>query len=204
MSSDTVIEPAASPASVVTVSSMSRAFLRLLNGSLSAFGCRLLIGGCAEFSRLGRILRQRLLDRVAHHDPAALRARNRALDQDEAAFDIGLHHAQIERGHALDTHLPRHLLVLEGLARILTAAGRTDGTVRDRDAVRGAQATEIPPLHATGVALADRRSGHINKLTDDEMIGGDFRPNRDDAISAHAELRELALGLDLRDREVAA
>src|ERR1700751_3366111 len=106
MSSDTVIEPAASPASVVTVSSMSRALLRLLSGNLRALSCRLVVGGGAEFSRFGRVLRQRLLDRVAHHDPAALRARNRALDQDEAAFDVGLHHAQIERGHALDAHLP--------------------------------------------------------------------------------------------------
>src|SRR5262249_11688415 len=124
MSSDTVIEPAVSPASVVTVSSMSRALLRLLSGSLRALSCRLIVGGRKEFTRLGRVLRQRFLDRVAHHDPAALRARNRALDQHEAALDISLHHAQIKRGHALNTHLSRHLLVLEGLAGILTAAGR--------------------------------------------------------------------------------
>jgi hypothetical protein len=41
-------------------------------------------------------------------------------DQDQAALDVGLHHAQIERGDAIDAHVAGHLLVLEGLAGILT------------------------------------------------------------------------------------
>ena len=110
-------------------------------------GCRL---GCSDFcfgrfahaelAGLRRFLGQLLLHRVAHGDPAALGAGHRALDQDEAALDVGLHDLEIERGDALDAQVARHLLVLEGLARVLTAAGATDRAVRDRHAVRGAQA----------------------------------------------------------------
>ena len=45
------------------------------------------------------------------------------LYQDQAAFDVGPHHLEIERRDALDAHLARHLLVLEGAARILATAG---------------------------------------------------------------------------------
>src|SRR5690242_69294 len=142
MASDSVTEPAALPSRVVTLSSMSRSLLR------RRFGRRLLtaVGPLrqAELSRLRRVLRQRLLHRVAYGDPAALGARHRALDQNEAALDVRLHHAQIERRHARDAHVARHLLVLERLARILPAAGRADRAVRDRHAVGGAQAAEIP------------------------------------------------------------
>ncbi len=77
------------------------------------------------FAGLRRVLRQRLLHRVADINPAAGGARHRAFDEDEAALDIGLHDTQIQGRHAVDTHVTGHLLVLEGLARILTAAGRT-------------------------------------------------------------------------------
>src|SRR5262249_3913291 len=40
----------------------------------------------AELARLRHRIGQLLLDRVAHRDPAALGARHRALDQDEAAL----------------------------------------------------------------------------------------------------------------------
>src|SRR5438876_4733595 len=151
-------EPAALPSSDTTLSSMLRA---LLVGGLAFVGGRGLGfagGGCrlrqAELAGLGGILRQLLLHRVAQCDPAALGARHRAFDQDEAALDIGLHHLEIERGDALDSHVTRHFLVLEGLAGILTAAGGTDRTMRDRHAVRGAQPAEIPALHTTRKALA--------------------------------------------------
>ena len=41
-------------------------------------------------------------------------------------------------------------------------------------------------------------------LADDEMVGGDLGADRDQRVVADAELGELALGLDLGDREVAA
>src|SRR5215471_5314752 len=188
-------EPAALPSSDTTLSSMLRALL-LGVGGLAFVGGRCLgfAGGGrlrqAELAGLGGVLRQLLLHSVAQRDPAALGAGHRAFDQDETALDVGLHHLEIERGDALDAHVTRHLLVPESLAGILAAAGGADRTVRDRNAVRGAQPGKVPALHATREALADRGSGHVDELPADEVIGG--------------ELGELALGLDLGDGEMAA
>src|SRR5947207_14772122 len=159
MASDSWTEPASLPSRVLTFSSISRAFLRSRR-------FRRLLARDLELAGLRSFLRQRLLDGVAHRDPAALGAGHGPFDQDQAALDVGLHHAQIERGDAIDAHVAGHLLVLPGLAGVLTAAGRTDRTVRDRHAVGGAQATEIPALHAAGEALADRGAGDIDKLAD--------------------------------------
>src|SRR6516162_372766 len=208
IASGSSIEPAALPSSDTILSSMSGA---LLVGGFAWFGGRGLgvgLGGCrlrqAELAGLGSVLRQLLLHSVAQRDPAALGARHRAFDQDEAALDVGLHHLEIERGDALDSHVTRHFLVLEGLAGILAAAGGTDRAMRDRHAVRGAQPAEIPALHATGKAFADRGPGHVDKLPDDEVIGGDLGTDRDQIALLHPELGELALGLDLGDGEMAA
>src|SRR5260370_37766987 len=91
--------------------------------------------GKPALAGLRRILWQRLLHRIAHRDPSALGAGDRAFDQDQAALDVGLHHAQVERGDAIDAHVARRLLVLEGLARILASARRTDRTMHYRDTV---------------------------------------------------------------------
>src|SRR5215510_4137151 len=195
MSSETVTPPAALPSRVVTFSSISRALLR--------FRSRRGLGQ-PELARLGRLLRQRLLDGIAHSDPAAIVAGHSALDQNEPALDVGLHHLEIERGDAIDAHVAGHLLVLEGLARILAAAGRAMRAVRDRHAVGGAQAAEIPALHRAGKALADGGAGDVDELPDNEMVGGDLSADRDQLFLLNAELGELALGLDLRGREIAA
>src|SRR5579871_4043749 len=196
ISSESCTEPAALPSSVVTCSSML---------------CALLLGRRfrslfrdLELAGLRRFLRQRLLDGVANPDPAALGAGNRAFDEDQTAFDVGRDHAQIERGDAIYTHVTGHLLVLPGLAGVLTATGRTDRAVRDRHTVGGAQTAEIPALHAAVKTLADRGAGDVDELADDEMVGLDFRADRDQRIFRHAELGKLALGLDLGDRELAA
>src|SRR3984893_9051924 len=139
IASESWTEPASLPSRVVTFSSISRAPLLGRRCGLLAAGFRQ-----AELAGLRRFLRQHLLHRVAHRDPAALGAGNGAFDQDQATLDVGLHHAQIERGDAVDAHVAGHLLVLPGLAGVLAAAGRTDRTVRDRHAVGGTQATEIP------------------------------------------------------------
>src|SRR6185503_20683394 len=128
MSFDRLSEPASLPSSVVIFISISHAlllgrslFLRL--GLCIGLGARL-----AELARLRGILRQRLLHRVAHGDPAALGARHRTLNEDQAALDVELDDLEIERGDAVHAHVAGHLLVLEGLARVLTATGRTDRT----------------------------------------------------------------------------
>src|SRR6202011_117040 len=135
--------------------------------------------GQTELAGLRRVLRQCLLDGIAHCDPSALGAGNGALDEDQAARDVGLHHAQIERGDAIDTHVTGHLLVLEGLAGILTSAGRSDRTMRYRDTVGGAKPAEIPAFHAAGKTLADRGAGDIDELADHEMVGLNFGADRD-------------------------
>src|SRR3978361_1099492 len=159
MASESWTEPASLPSRVVTFSSISRA---LLLGRR----CSLLTADNPEFAGLRRFLWQRLLDGVTHRNPSALGAGNGAFDEDQAALDVGLHHTQIERGDAIDTHVTGHLLVLEGLAGILTSAGRTDRTMRDRDTVGGAQAAEIPALDAAREALSAPGAGDTDKRAD--------------------------------------
>ena len=147
---------------------------------------------------------KRLLHRVAHIDPAAGRSGNRALDKNQTAIDIELDNAQIQRRHPLDAEMAGHFLVLERLARILTAAGRTMRTMRDRNAVGRPQAAEIPALHGAGEALAGARPGHVDELTDDEMIRRDLGADRQQRVFLDAKFGELQLRLDLRDRKPAA
>ncbi len=182
-------------------SSMSRS---LLSGALSSGRSVRPRLRQTELARLGRLFRQLLLHRVAHRDPATLGAGDGAFHQDEPAFGIGLHHLEIERGDTIDAHVAWHLLVLKGLARILAAAGRADRAVRDRHTVGGAQAAEVPALHAAGKTLADRGPGHVDELPDHEMVSRDLGADRDQVAFVHAELGKLALGLDLGHREMAA
>src|ERR1700688_1032871 len=159
ISSESWTEPASLPSRVVTFNSISHALL------LGRRSCGLLAAaiGQAELAGLRRVFRQRLLHGIAHRDPSAFGAGNGAFDEDQAARDVGLHHAQIERGDAIDAHVTGHLLVLESLAGILPTAGRTDRTMRNRDAVGGAKATEIPALDTAGKALADRGAGDVDE-----------------------------------------
>src|SRR5262249_56132077 len=110
----------------------------------------------------------------------------------------------IKRGDGVEANMTGHCLVIEGFAGMLAAAGGTDRAMRDRHAVRGAQPAEIPALHATSKALADRGPGHVDKLPDDEVIGGDLGTNRDQIALLHPELGELALGLALGHGQMAA
>src|ERR1700692_2128969 len=148
--SDTVAEPEFLPASDVAFNSMSRAPCVLTDCNWS----RRFIVGELELAGLWHALGQLLLHRVAHRDPAALGARHGAFDHDEAARHVGLHDLEIERGHTVHAKVTGHLLVLEGLAGVLTAAGGADRAVRDRHAMARAEAGEIPALHAAGKALA--------------------------------------------------
>src|SRR3954447_14639474 len=107
MASESWTDPASLPSRVLTFNSISRA---LLLGRR----CRCLLAaaiGEAELAGLRRIFRQRLLHGIAHGDPSALGAGDGAFDQDQAALDVGLHHAQIERGDTVDAHMAGHLLV---------------------------------------------------------------------------------------------
>src|SRR5690606_29821812 len=117
-----------------------------------------------ERARESSALGGRLLHRVLDHDPGALGAWNRTLDHDQATFHVGLDDLDVLRGDATIAHMARHLLVLEGLTRVLTTTGRTDRAVRNRHAVRRPQAAEVPALHAAGETLTDRSTGDIHQL----------------------------------------
>src|SRR5262245_14808293 len=122
-------EPATLPSSETILSSISGPLACLLSFGRRCFARAGGALGQTELAGFGGVFRQRFLDRIAKGNPTALRARHRAFDQDESALDVGLHHLEIERGDALDAQVARHLLVLEGFSRILTAAGRTDRAV---------------------------------------------------------------------------
>src|SRR6478736_8833562 len=133
MVSESWTEPASLPSRVVTFNSISRL---LRSRSSVRFASNL------ELAGLRSVLRQRLLDGIAHADPAALGAGNGTFDEDQAALDIELNDSKVERGDAVDTHVAGHLRVLPGLAGVLTATGRTDRAMRDRHTVGGAQTAE--------------------------------------------------------------
>src|ERR1700751_2478064 len=96
IASESWTEPASLPSRVVTFSSISRALL------LGRRCSRLLAAASnLELAGLGSFLRQRLLDGVANRDPSTLGAGNGALDEDQAALDVRLHHAKIQRGDAI-------------------------------------------------------------------------------------------------------
>ena len=149
-------------------------------------------------------LELRNLDRVLDQQPAALRAGHGALHENEAALDVGADHFQILLGAVAGAHVAGHLLVLEDSARILALAGRAVRTVRDRDAVGGAQALEAPALHRAGEALALGDALDVDQLAGDEMVGGKLRAHVEQAVFVHAELDDLRLRLHLGLAEMAA
>src|ERR1051325_9971182 len=198
IASERLTEPASAPSRVVIFNSISRPLFGFRFGGRRG---RPVAVRQAELAGFRRLFRQRLLHRVPHRDPAALGAGHGAFDQDEAALDVGLHDLEIERGDALVAELAGHLLVLEHLAGVLAVAGRAERAMRDRHAMRRAQAAEVPALHRAGESLADRGAGDVDELADHEMVRRDLGADRDQPVAAHAELGELALGLDLGDGE---
>src|SRR3546814_11437573 len=98
------------------------------------------------------------LHRIADEQPAALRARDRALDEEKAALDVGADDFEILLGAVARAHVAGHLLVLEDAARILAVTGRTMRTVADRNTVGRAHTAETPALHRTGKALRSEES----------------------------------------------
>ncbi len=154
--------------------------------------------------RIRRLGVTRDLDRVLDQQPAALVPGNRSLDEDQAALDVGRDDLEVLLRALAVAHVARHLLVLEHLARILALTGRAERAVRDRDAVRRAQAAEIPALHAALEALTDRVAGDVDELARDEVVGRQRRAGVEQRIFGHAELGNMGLGLDLGGGEVAA
>ena len=70
--------------------------------------------------------------------------------------------------------------------------------------MRGAKPAEIPALHGTGKAFADRQRGHVYLLAGYEMVSGDFRAHVDEVFLGDPEFDQAVLWLDLTLGEVSA
>ena len=64
--------------------------------------------------------------------------------------------------------------------------------------MRRLETGEIVALHATGKALTDGRSGHVDFLPRHEMVDGDLVTDVEHRVFADAEFDQPPLGLDLR------
>src|SRR4051794_20670409 len=76
-----------------------------------------------DAGRVRRVLVARKLDGVGDGQPAALVARNRALDEQQTPDRIGADDFKVLLGPIARAHVASHLFVLENLARILALAG---------------------------------------------------------------------------------
>src|SRR6476661_254903 len=160
--------------------------------------------GVDQARRIWRAITPLHLHRIADAQPAALVTRDRALDEQEAADRIGADDLKILLGPLAGAHVAGHLLVLEDAARILAVTGRTVRPVRNRDAVGGAEAAEIPALHGAGEALALGHAGNVHQLARNEMVRADTRADIEQRVFRDAELGDTNLGLDLGLTERAA
>src|SRR5216684_3344117 len=161
-------------------------------------------GGLAQAGRIRRILRAGALGGVLDDDVAAARAGNGARHQQQALVVVGGDDLEVLRGHALVAVVARHLLAREGTAGILAVAGRAVAAVRDRHAVAGLEAVEVPAYHRASEATADRGADDVDELARHEVARHQFGTDFEDGVLGDAELDELLLRLDLGLGEVAA
>src|SRR6185295_5046170 len=138
----------------------------------------------------------RQLDRVGDGQPAALVARNRALDEQQAADRVGANDLEILLGAIARAHVAGHLLVLENLARVLPLSGRTVRAVRDRNTVGRAETAEAPALHRAGEALAQSDAGNVDHLAGHEMVCANVRADVEQPVIVDTEFRDANLGLN--------
>src|SRR5580658_5708417 len=96
MASDSVTDPAFLPSRPVTCSSMSRTLPSRADRNRRL---RRIIGEL-ELAGLWYAVRQFLLHRVTHRDPAAFDAGYGAFNHDQSAGNVGAADLEIERGHA--------------------------------------------------------------------------------------------------------
>src|SRR3546814_13253646 len=92
--------------------------------------------------RIGGLGVARQLHGIADHQPAALRARDRALDEEKAALDVGADAFEILLGAVARAHVAGHLLVLADAARTLAVTGPTLRTVAHRHTVPRAHTSQ--------------------------------------------------------------
>src|ERR687891_2953065 len=139
----------------------------------------------------------------ADHHQSADRARHRALEQEEAALGVGLHHLEVQHRDPDVAHLAGH----PGPAEHPGGGGaRADGPGAPVLALRSVgcgEAAEAVPLHRPGEPLSARDPDHVGPLARLEDSGRDLLPRLERLVGA--ELHQVAARLvDPRPGEVAA
>src|SRR5688572_3881011 len=167
-------------------------------------GSRRLASSLAQAGRVRRILGAGALGGVLDDDVAAARAGDGAGDQQQALLVVGGDDLEVLRGHALVAVVAGHLLAGEGAAGILAVTGRAVAAVRDRHAVAGFQAVEVPAHHRAGEAAADGGADDVDELAGHEVARHQLGADLEDGVLGDAEFDQLLLGLDLGLGEVAA
>src|ERR671935_2807237 len=94
-----------------------------------------------------------LFDGFTHHHRPVVRAGYGALDQQHMMLRVNVDNLQILDGHALVSHVSRHLLAFEDAARRGAGADGARRTVAVGLAVRLRAPAEVPALHAALKAL---------------------------------------------------
>src|SRR5690606_34374647 len=117
------------------------------------------------------------LARGTHDDVATRRARNRALDGDQAALGVDLDHLQPLRALRFRTHVAGHLLARKHAARRLALTDRARRAVRQRVAVGRVAHLEVPTLDRALEALALGDTLDVDDLADLEDVGLDLGAN---------------------------
>src|SRR5688572_26102681 len=108
---------------------------------------------------------------LANDDGAAVRARNRAAEEDEILIRTDLDDLEVGDGHALVTHAARHALTLEDAPRIGAVTDRPAVTEILVGAVRAGETAEVVALHHAGRAFALAYAGHVDDVARLEHVG---------------------------------
>src|SRR5690606_11777599 len=106
------------------------------------------------------------LARGTHDDVTTRRTGDSALDRDQAALGVDLHHLQALRGLGFGAHVAGHLLAREHATRGLALADRAGRTMRQRVAVRRVAHAEVPALDRALEALALGYTLDVDDLAD--------------------------------------
>jgi hypothetical protein len=118
------------------------------------------------------------LYRRANQHVGTSRARNRALDQEQAPLFIDRTDPEILHRDRRVTHVTRHLLAFEYATRALILAYGTRCAMRPRVTVGSILGPKVVSLHDTCEALADTPSPHIDDIAGLIVRNPDFSANR--------------------------
>src|SRR6266480_3715078 len=109
--------------------------------------------------RLGGSLR--MLDRPSDNDIAAIRAWNRAADQNNFLGFAYLHDLKVLHGHPFIAHVTRHAHVFPNSPRSRTVTNRANAPVRFRP-VRRSLSLKVVPFHHALESFAFRSADYVH------------------------------------------